>query len=170
MVKTIIVLAMHGAPPSDFPPLELAEWFGLHQRVEQASDAERLALEQRCTQLEQTMRAWPRTPENDQFHAHSIEMGAQLSEVTDLPVIVGFNEFCAPSLEEALEHAVSDGARRVVVVTPMMTRGGEHAERDIPAAIRRVEARYADVEIVYAWPFESVDVARFLSARIEKVL
>jgi sirohydrochlorin cobaltochelatase len=169
-VKTVIVLAMHGAPPSDFPPLELAEWFALHQRMEQAIGDQRAALQQRWAQLEQRMRSWPRTPHNDRFHAHSLEMGSQLGQVTGLPVIVGFNEFCAPSLEEALERAVAEGARRVIVVTPMMTRGGEHAERDIPAAIQLVQMRHSEVNIVYAWPFDGSDVACFLAARIDKVL
>jgi sirohydrochlorin cobaltochelatase len=86
-----------------------------------------------------------------------------------LPVLVGFNEFCAPSLDDALEQAIAQGAEKVVVVTPMMTRGGEHAQRDIPAAIQRVQERHPRVPIVYAWPFASVDVASFLAARIADV-
>jgi hypothetical protein len=43
-MKTIVVLAMHGAPPNGFPKRELAEWFGLHGRMEHAGDAERAAL------------------------------------------------------------------------------------------------------------------------------
>jgi sirohydrochlorin cobaltochelatase len=165
-MKTIIVLAMHGSPANDFPRPDLAEWFGLHQRVERAESAERPALEQRLAQLEARMRSWPRTPENDPFHAHSLELALQLEHVTGLPVIVGFNEFCAPSLEEALQQAAAKGAEKVVTVTPMMTRGGEHVERDIPAAIQRVQDQHPDLQLVYAWPFRSQDVAAFLATRI----
>jgi sirohydrochlorin cobaltochelatase len=127
-----------------------------------------MALEQRYAELEAMMRAWPRTAANDPFHASSLELGAQLQQVTGLPVTVGFNEFCAPSLDEALEEAIRTGAEKVVVVTPMMTRGGEHAERDIPAAIEREQKRHAGVSIVYAWPFNSGDVAGFLAQRVRR--
>lgn len=169
-MNVFVVLAMHGAPPSDFPRREMAEWFELHGRMEHAGGAERTALEQRYAELDERMRAWPRTAENDPFHASSLEMAAQLSEAIGLPVLVGFNEFCAPSLDGVLEQAIAQGAEKVVVVTPMMTRGGEHAQRDIPAAIQRVQERHPGVPIVYAWPFASVDVASFLAARIADVL
>ena len=38
-----------------------------------------------------------------------------------MPVIVGFNEFCAPDLATAFEQAVGQRAERVIVVTPMLT-------------------------------------------------
>ena len=31
---------------------------------------------------------------------------------------------------------------KVLVVTPMMTRGGEHVEREIPAAVARARRRH----------------------------
>jgi sirohydrochlorin cobaltochelatase len=95
-------------------------------------------------------------------------VAAQLQRMTGLPVTVGFNEFCAPSLDQALEDAVRAGAEKVVVVTPMMTRGGEHAERDIPAAIERVQKGHAEVSIVYAWPFDPEAVAGFLAQRVRR--
>ena len=167
--REIIVLAMHGAPPKDFPGRETAELFGLHARLEHASALEREALERRHHELEAKMRAWPRTVENDPFHAGSRELAARLNEVVDREVILGFNEFCAPSLDEALDQAAARGPARVLVITPMMTRGGEHSEVDIPAAIRRAKLRHPDVMMVYAWPFEMGDVARFLGAQITRV-
>jgi sirohydrochlorin cobaltochelatase len=59
-------------------------------------------------------------------------LAAQLAQARGLEVLVGFNEFCAPSLDEAFAQAVAQGAQRVVVITPMMTRGGEHAEALCP--------------------------------------
>lgn len=169
-MRTRVVLAMHGAPANDFPKQELAEWFGLHGRIEHASRPERQQLEQRYEQLEAKMRTWPRTPENDPFHASSLALASHLSDEIGLPVEVGFNEFCAPSLHDALERVVADGAEQVVVVTPMLTRGGEHAERDIPAAIRAVQDQHPDVLIQYAWPFASEEVAGFLASRVARVL
>lgn len=169
-MQTILVLAMHGAPPSDFPPAEAAELFALHARLELPSVAERAALEKRYAPLEARMRAWPRTVENDPFRAASHELAAHLARAAGLDVLVGFNEFCAPDLDEALDQAVAAGAQRVVVVTAMMTRGGEHAEVDIPAAIERARARHTGVTFVYAWPFGSEQVAGFLAEQVRRLL
>jgi len=57
---------------------------------------------------------------------------------------------------------VHKGAEKIVVVTPMLTQGGSHAEEDIPKAIRLAEETYPDVEFIYAWPFETKNTARFL--------
>ncbi len=167
-MKQIIVLAMHGAPPNDFPRGQVAEFFSLHGRLEQASGPEREQLQRRHDELEAQMRAWPRTAENDRFWAASLELGAHLREATGHEVLVGFNEFCAPSLDEALDQAVEAGAEQITVVTPMMTRGGEHSEMDIPAAVRRAHERHAGVSFRYVWPFETKEVARFLATQIGK--
>jgi sirohydrochlorin cobaltochelatase len=85
-----------------------------------------------------------------------------------LEVIVGFNEFCAPTLEEALDRAAARRPQKIIVATPMMTPGGEHSARDIPAAIGQVRERHPGVEIVYAWPFPVRDVARFLASQVSR--
>jgi sirohydrochlorin cobaltochelatase len=162
----MIVLAMHGAPPRDFPRMEMAELFDLQGRVEHARvplPAETIA---RYEELHARMRNWPRTPQNDPFFTASYELAASLEAALGIPVHVGFNEFCAPDLDAAVAAAVAQGATRVVVVTPMMTRGGDHAEEDIPAALQRAGAQHPGVEIVYAWPFETVAVARFLADQV----
>jgi len=166
-MSQVILLAMHGAPPRDFPEREMAELMGLHARLEHASGPERAALERRYNELDAKMRAWPRTPDNDPFHAGTQELAGHLRQVTGLEVIAGFNEFCAPSLDEALDQAAQD-AESVVVVTPMMTRGGEHSEVDIPAAIERARERHPRLAIRYAWPFETGAVAQFLAAHIAR--
>lgn len=167
-MSTTIVLAMHGAPPVDFPGEELAEFFGLHMRLEHGPPGgeQRARLEARYEELEEKVRTWPRTPQNDPFYAASLEMAAHLEEATGSQVVVGFNEFCAPTLDDALAEAAGPGVQQVVVVTPMMTRGGEHAERDIPAAIEWARARHEGVAFFYAWPFDAADVAAFLAGQI----
>jgi len=74
------------------------------------------------------------------------------------------------NLDEALERAVARDVDQIVVVTPMMTRGGEHAEVDIPAAVRRAQVRHPSVSISYVWPFDSVEVAEFLAGQINLAL
>ncbi len=160
-----IVLATHGAPPNDFPRDEMAEFFALHARLEHAGVADDSPPARRYAELEAKMRAWPRSQQNDPFHAASQQIAEQLALTTGHEVIVGCNEFCAPTLDEALERAARL-AHEVIVVTPMMTRGGEHAERDIPAAIERARQRRPQVTFHYAWPFDNNDIASFLAAQI----
>lgn len=164
-LRTVIVLAMHGSPPLDFPRGELAEFFGLHMRLELASvpEEQRDVLSERHDYLGRKMAEWPRSETNDPFYAASMMLASDLGRAAGCDVFTGFNEFCAPSLDEALERACTSGAVCVVVVTPMMTGGGEHSERDIPEAIDRARARHEGVRIVYAWPFPSKESAAFLA-------
>jgi len=164
-MKTVIVLAMHGALPQDFPRAELGEFFALHARHEAHDPTVPL---ERYTALENKLRCWPRSPENDPFYAASYALAQAIAQESGLDVVVGFNEFCAPDLPEALALAVKGGAERVVVATAMLTRGGEHAEREIALAVERGRQQYPGVEIVYAWPYESADVARFITGHIQR--
>jgi sirohydrochlorin cobaltochelatase len=166
-MKTTIVLAMHGAPPNDFPPLELKEFFELHGRRELSSTPPGSPLERRYRELDEMIKRWPRTRQNDPYHAGSHDLARALRGETGLDVIVGFNEFCSPDIDEALAQAVEEGADRIIVLTAMMTRGGEHSERDIAQAVNRGRQKHPGVEIVYAWPFETAAVARFLADHLK---
>ena len=168
MEKTVIVLAMHGAPPNDFPRDQIMELFGLHSRLEYIDGPERAALEERYNELDARVRAWPRNPTNDPFYTGSLELANHLEQASAHEVFLGFNEFCAPSLDEALDQAIEANAKKVFVVTPMMTRGGEHSEKDIPTAIQRARERHPGVEVVYVWPFDVSQVAEFLVDQISK--
>ena len=166
-MDTVIVLVMHGAPPRDFPKAELGEFFGLASRIKQVNGPERTVMEARHAELEAKMRAWPRTAQNDPFHAASREMADSLQQATGSQVIVAFGEFCAPRMNEAMDQAAALSPRRVVVITPMMTRGGEHSEVDIPTQVRRAQERHPSVEFMYIWPFELPEVTRFLANQID---
>jgi ribonuclease HI len=170
-MKTIIVLAMHGAPPNDFPARETAELVGLHARREagHVAESEREALERRFAELDAKMRAWPRTAQNDPFWAGSQELAEHLEKASGCEVIVGCNEFCAPTLDDALDQAAALGSR-VIVVTPMVTRGGEHSEVEIPATIQRARERHPEIEIIYAWPLDVAAIARFLAAQVAQLV
>ncbi len=170
MKDTVVVLAMHGTPAVDFPRNELGELFGLHMRLEQGGmeGPQRDAIARRHGELDRKIREWPRTAENDPFFAASQDLAKRLSSILETRVVAGFNEFCAPSVEQVLEDAAEEGANRIVVVTPMMTTGGGHSERDIPEVIERVRSKHPRTEIVYAWPFEPNKVAEFLAKHIKE--
>jgi sirohydrochlorin cobaltochelatase len=48
----------------------------------------------------------------------------------------------------------------------MLTRGGEHAEIDIPKAIDRARKSFPNIRFIYCWPFDHRDVAHFLAGQI----
>jgi sirohydrochlorin cobaltochelatase len=169
MGKQVILLAMHGAPPSDFPASELAELFCMRARIELSNGPERALYEGRFHELEAKIRAWPRTASNDPSHAGSLELASHLSQAIGYEVVLGFIEFSNPSLDEAFGQAVQQGTERITVVTPMMTPGGEHSEKDIPQAIQRARQRFPEIEVQYAWPFSIPHVAIFLATQIAEV-
>jgi sirohydrochlorin cobaltochelatase len=166
-MKTILVLAMHGAPPHDFPKNELVEYMSLHNQLEHNPASQEDEIRARYMELNEKVRSWPRTSSNDPFYAGSFALAKQLEAASGLAVILGFNEFCAPSLDEALSLAAST-AESVLVITPMMTRGGEHSEKDIPDSIRRVRTKHPNTNIQYIWPFEVNEVARFLAEQVRR--
>jgi sirohydrochlorin cobaltochelatase len=167
-MRTAIVLVMHGVPPKDFPRRDISELMGLHARLENPHlpPAERESLAARFAELDHQVRTWPRSAENDRFFAASRQLAAELAGASDQEVFLGFNEFCAPDVPEALAEAVASGAERVVVITPMMTPGGEHSDVEIPGQIEEARGRYPETEFVYAWPYQMRDVAGFLAERV----
>jgi len=169
-MKTVIVLAMHGVPPKDFPPKEMREFFELHGRLEMSPVSPSPVLERRYDELGDKIKRWPRTPLNDPYHAASYELARALQNECHITVIVGFNEFCSPDIDEAIAQAVTEGADKIIVITSMMTRGGEHAERDIALAVSRARQKFPGVEMIYAWPFETAGIARFLAEHIKRYI
>jgi sirohydrochlorin cobaltochelatase len=164
----VIVLAMHGAPPLDFPKEYLSDFFKLHVQMESVPEHVRSTIKSRYFELENKILTWPRTLENDPFFSGASEMAKQLSQISGYKVIVGFNEFCSPTLVEAICKAGEENPEKIIVITPMMTKGGEHAQMDIPKAVEKAQSLNPDIPVIYAWPFDEVDVAEFLLAQIEK--
>lgn len=159
---TVIVLAMHGGIPNDFPKAELHRFFSLHEQGTQLPEAK---------QLEQKLRHWPRNQSNDPYYWGSVQLQKALQKVSGLPVILAFNEFCAPSIEEAILQAVEQRKARVVLlITPMLTPGGNHSEKDIPAAIQKAkqQIKSSGVTIQYIWPIPVEETARFFLQQIHQ--
>ncbi|MFW9964120.1 MAG: sirohydrochlorin chelatase [Candidatus Sifarchaeia archaeon] len=163
---TTILLVMHGAPPKDFPRSELMEFFKLHMSIDQMSSGLPPVMYQKHDELDSKIRKWRRTPENDPFWDASYRLAEELSRITGKDVFVAFNEFCIPTIDDALEEIVVSGANDIIVITPMMTPGGEHSEIDIPKAIQKAQERHSRVSFRYAWPFELSAVAAFLAEQL----
>ena len=160
---------MHGAPPTDFPRQELSEFFMIYGRMKREG-GHGAAVNPHYAELEEKIKNWPRTGANDPFYAASEALAAELSQATEFEVVVGYNEFCAPDVATALEIAAEEGAEKIVVATPMMTRGGEHAEAEIPAIIRIFREDHPSIQTVYAWPYDKAEIAAFLKQHISQFL
>jgi sirohydrochlorin cobaltochelatase len=165
-MTTSILLAMHGATPNDFPEEARVAYFHLRAQLKSSALPDRSAVQTAHDQLDTKIRNWPRTAQNDPFYVGSQALAEALRQMSGCPVIVGFNEFCAPDLDLALDQAAILPYPTIIVVTPMMTVGGGHAEGDLPEAIQRAQKRYPDRQIRYAWPFPTTEIARFLTEQI----
>ena len=163
----IIVLVVHGMPPKDFPENDRMEFSRLHSQHRRPG-AMTPEQKKRHDELDARMRVWPRSEANDPFHAASYRIAAELKKSGGREVLVAFNEFCAPSVPEVLDQAARQGRGDVMVVTPMLTRGGNHAEHEIPEEIEAARKRNPGTVYTYAWPFDSALIAGFLNEQIKK--
>jgi sirohydrochlorin ferrochelatase len=149
-MKTMVVLAAHGAPARDYPRWKVGVLMGLEM-----SPLGRLRLFSKWEEsLAEDVRAWPRTLANDPYKTAVDELAAGLQADLGLDVIVGYNEFCLPTISAAIEQAVTRGAERVIIIPTMLLRGNEHTEAEIAGAVEAARQRFPQVQFEYAWPFE----------------
>jgi len=126
------------------------------------------ATKKRALAIEKKMKNWVRTKDNDHYYTSSIEIGKQLEKIIGCETFIGFNEFCNPSVKDALLQALESNPKAIYVTTPMITPGGEHSEIDIPETIKLISKDYPKTKIIYAWPFALPEVADFLANQIRK--
>ncbi|MEZ5626238.1 MAG: CbiX/SirB N-terminal domain-containing protein [Rhodocyclaceae bacterium] len=65
----------------------------------------------------------------------------------DTPVRVAFMEFMRPTLDEAVDALVAEGADQVTVVPVFLAQGG-HLKRDVPVLVESAAARHPGVSVV----------------------
>lgn len=160
------MLVGHGGVPSDCP-------------AELVSELKRLEVERRArglrtvgareAELDRTVRHWPRSAATEPYSAGLEAVAEHLARrVAPRRLVLAYNEFCAPSVEEAIESLVRQGATRITLATTMFTPGGSHSELEIPQIVARARAAHAGVEIRYAWPFDLARAAAFLADQIDR--
>ena len=164
--RIAVILIGHGAPATDCPPQLVGELMSLEWRQPHAAEGH-AHLEGRAAELDAQIRAWPRHSGNDPYKAGLERLGAALRPLlpTDL-FAIGYNEFCRPSIPEALEEMIRQGATRILVLPTMLTPGGVHSEKDIPRALDAVRQAHPGVAIDYLWPFDLPQVAALLAAHV----
>lgn len=164
-----MVLAGHGVPATDCPPELVGEMMGLEWRSQGTCAPE---LQRRIGALDEKIRNWPRRPGNDPYLEGLERLAGVLRPMLpeEIRLEIGYNEFCAPSVFEAVARVVSEGARRVLVIPTMLTPGGVHSEKDIPRTLEAARRAHPGVRIDYVWPFDLKEVAGLLSAHVKKAL
>ena len=126
-------------------------------------------LQGRAAQLDAKIRYWPRRPDNDPYKQGLERIAAALRPLlpTDL-LAVGYNEFCRPSIAEAVESLMRRGAGRILVIPTMLTPGGVHSEVDIPRALDELRRAHPAVSIEYVWPFNLGEIAGLLASHVRR--
>ena len=165
-----VVLIGHGAPATDCPPHLIGELMALEWRGSQPSDGHHPP-HGRAAELDAKIREWPRHDGNDPYKAGLERLAAALRPLLSTELFaIGYNEFCRPTIAEAINEMIRQGATRVVVLPTMLTPGGVHSERDIPRALDEVRRAHPGVTIDYRWPFDLEAVAALLASHIKAVI
>ncbi len=160
--KRAVLLVAHGSPARDLPRALLQEMRQIHGKADKSPSDVR-----RARELDDQVRHWPRTAWSDPYREGTEALVRELQTVLgDTPVSAAYNEFCAPSIEEAVARLVGAGFSRVDVFSTMMTPGGGHSERDIPAALKRCRERFPSLELHYRWPYDLSLVARVIKEQL----
>jgi sirohydrochlorin ferrochelatase len=84
-----------------------------------------------------------RAPEANEAH---IELVQSVREAAEVDVRPAFLELAEPSVPDAIDHAVDDGATRVLV-QPHFLAPGNHTTRDIPELVAAARRRHPGIRI-----------------------
>ena len=156
--RRAVVLVGHGGVPRDYPRERLTQLRGLEGRRRATGappSAEELALE---TEL----RNWPRTAASDPYQSGLEGLAVHLrARLAPARLVLAYNEFCAPSLADAVRALAAEGMTDIVVVPSMLTPGGVHAEIEIPEIIQQLRSEHPGLSVRYAWPFTGEHLAGF---------
>lgn len=166
--KEAVVLIGHGGTASDTPRPAIAEL----KRLEGERQARReTVMSPREAELDKLVRDWPRTPETDAYKHGVEEIARALApKLGGRKLVAAYNEFCAPSVEDAIEGLVKEGFTRIILISTMFTRGGIHAELEIPALVVEARKKHPGVVVEYAWPFDVNFITDFIAAQLGRAV
>ena len=160
-----VILVGHGGIPKDCPQ----ELVTRLKRLEAQRRAVNSAPSTEERELELKIRHWPRTPATDPYKSGLEALAVEFQrQVNGAWFAVAYNEFCAPSLEEAVEELIAKGATDITVITTMFTPGGSHSEVEIPEILDQMRQRHPGLAIRYAWPFDLQHMAGVLAHQLRR--
>lgn len=119
-------------------------------------------------EVEQQIRRWPRSGDNDPYHRGTEALASELRALMGgIPVVAAYNEFCTPDVPDAVKSLVDQGVHHIDVLSTMVTPGGGHSERDIPTALTACREQFPEVEFEYRWPYDLRLVAELLAKHLD---
>jgi sirohydrochlorin cobaltochelatase len=165
MTAEAVLLVGHGAVPKDAPRELVTEL----KQLEKARRGTPEPPSAREVELDRTLREWPRNERNDPYRAGLLRAAEALrARVAPVEVEVAFNEFCAPSIRDAVDRLVADRVKRIRVISAMVTPGGNHSEVDIPEELAAARKRHPSVAIDYLWPVDPELLGDFFARLLEQ--
>lgn len=160
-----VILVGHGGIPKGCPP----ELVTKLKRLEAQRRAATLPPSSEEMELDTKIRHWPRTPETDPYQSGLEAVGTALRPHLNGDLFaLAYNEFCTPTLEEAVEGLIHKGATSITVMTTMFTPGGSHSEIEIPEILDQLRPKYPNVDLRYAWPFDLQLIAKALTEQLRR--
>ena len=159
-----LILVGHGGLPSDIPSEMVEKFMRIHKgRIKSGSSITDQELE-----LDGTIRRWNRTEETDPYKFGLDSLASRMKLFLPEHIIqTAYNEFCFPTIEQAVGDLVEKEVSNISVVTTMITRGGSHSEIEIPEEIKALQLKNKETVIQYAWPFDINSFALFLSTHVK---
>lgn len=160
-----VVLVGHGGVPSDCPNDLIMKL----KRLEAQRRASGSPMSPEESEVDQKVRHWPRTPETDPYKSGLETLGSHLrSLLNGEHFALAYNEFCTPTLEEAVEALIAEGAKDITVISTMFTPGGSHSEIEVPESLEALRKTYPDIVLRYAWPFDLNLVSGMLAEQVKR--
>ena len=163
--KQGVVLVGHGGIPKDCPHdlvMKLKRLEAQRRSIGGTPTPEEIDLDQR-------IRHWPRTPDSDPYQAGLEKLATHLHPMIPKTLFrLAYNEYCTPTLEEAVDELIGHGVQEITVVPSMFTPGGSHSEVEIPETLEHLHRKHPNVFLRYAWPFDLDLVAALMAHHVNR--
>ncbi|HTY91981.1 MAG TPA: CbiX/SirB N-terminal domain-containing protein [Methanocella sp.] len=117
------------------------------------------------------VRKWPRNEENDPLSYDTLELEKLIREKGGYSNFhVGNLEFASPTLEEALDKALDQGAIKIIFIggTGFCDRSS-HTLVDIPEAVNKLQEAHPEIKMTYAYPDMGLVSADFAAIIVDKI-
>ena len=79
------------------------------------------------------------------------------SRMGDFPVELAFLEFMSPALPQCVDHLITGGAKKIVILPMFIARGG-HLKREVPEMVMALRTSFPDIEFVLSAPIGESDI------------
>src|SRR5579875_1335490 len=110
--RKAILLVGKGNPPKDYPKEKFLEYIKLKFNLEKIDEASR----KRFEELDQEIKKWPRNANNDPSYFNIVNLCEELRYALGFVTDFAFENYCSPTLSEAIYDLISRGFYSIIVV------------------------------------------------------